>query len=160
MSPRARLHARSSRTQRPAKSLWERDSQRWYAARYARSVRAWHWKPPASSHLVRNHHCARTVAPVPTFREKVVKPRVGAHAFPYQQSWLPKVSTEVSSISRGFCWKPARRTAFFWSERSERSPPLGKHPMNERNSRDLGWWTQHSVAVLPLPAPRSTLTML
>lgn len=23
--------------------------------------------------------------------------------------------------------------------------------MNERNSRELGWWTHHSVVVLPLP---------
>ncbi len=34
------------------------------------------------SHLVRNHHCARTVAPVPTFRDKLVKPLDDIQASP------------------------------------------------------------------------------
>ena len=74
--------------------------------------------------------------------------------------WRLKVSTMVSTISSGFFWKPANRTAYCSSGRSERFPPLGKHPMNERNSRDLGWWTQHSVVLLPRPSAVATLTTL
>lgn len=39
-------------------------------------------EPPPSSHLVRNHHCARTVVPMPTFRDKLVKPRADIQASP------------------------------------------------------------------------------
>lgn len=74
--------------------------------------------------------------------------------------WRLEVSTMVSTISSGFFWKPADRTAYCSSGRSEHFPPLGKHPMNERNSRDLGWWTQHSVVLLPRPSAVATLTTL
>ena len=57
------------------------------------------------------------------------RPRV---TFIKSYGWRLEVSTEVSTISSGFFWKPAHRTAYFSLGGSDRSPPLGKHPMNER----------------------------
>lgn len=148
MNLRARLHARSSRTQKPAKSLWERDSQRWYAARYAPrlALEAASKFAPGSQPPLRANR--RTHADLSRQSRKTPGWRPGVTVIK-NHGWRLEVSTVVSTITSGFFWKPADRTAYCSSGRSERSPPLGKHPMNECNSRDLGWWTQHSVVLLP-----------
>lgn len=50
------------------------------ASKFAPAVRT------ISSHLVRNHHCARTGAPMPNFHDKVVKPLADIQASPLSRA--------------------------------------------------------------------------